>query len=190
MSTVDRQVRAYYGAQALSPDRAREILRLAETRRSHRRWRLALAVAATLVVAIGTVLLRGALAERALGDRVAAEVAMNHTKDLDVEIAAASYPELGAALDKLTFPLTEPSKLANHDLLGGRYCSIQAQLAAQLKVRADDGRTATLYVTELTPGLVSLSGARREVDGIAIEMWSENGLLFALAETRSQRPSS
>ncbi|MEO1083658.1 MAG: hypothetical protein AAFY88_05400 [Acidobacteriota bacterium] len=185
MSTVDRQVRAYYEGQGLSAARAEEILQLARRRKTRQRRRLLLAVAAVLLLAAGAVTLRGVLETRALGDRVAAEVAMNHKKDLDVEISAGSYPELGTALDKLPFPLEAPrSKLEDHRLVGGRYCSIQAQLAALLKVKDGDGRTATLYVTELTPPLESLPGTRRQVDGISIEVWSEGGLLYALATGR------
>ncbi|MEM8930348.1 MAG: hypothetical protein AAGE94_04205 [Acidobacteriota bacterium] len=183
-NTVDEQVRAYYRDQALAPDRAREILDRARDHQRRRRRRTLVAIAAVLLIACGAVLLRGVLADRALGDRVAAEVAMNHKKDLDVEITAGSYPELGAALDKLTFALEAPRRLAGHELIGGRYCSIQAQLAAQLKVRSPDGDTTTLYVTELTTALADLPGTRRELDGIAIELWSEDGLLYALASGR------
>ncbi|MEM1182289.1 MAG: hypothetical protein AAGM22_28325 [Acidobacteriota bacterium] len=185
MSSVDRQVRAFYEDQGLPAARAQEILERARRAKAHRRRRLVVAVAAALLLFAAAAVLRTASQARALGDRVAAEVAMNHKKDLDVEIAAATYPELGTALDKLNFALAAPStKLADHRLLGGRYCSIQAQLAAQLKVRDGAGQTATLYVTELTPPLEGLPGTRRQLDGISIEVWSEDGLLYALATGR------
>ncbi len=64
----------------------------------------------------------------------------------------------------------------------GRYCSIQAQLAAQLKLRhRPTGRLTTLYVTELTPGLKALPGVRRLFEDVTIEIWRQNGLLYVLA---------
>ena len=47
-------------------------------------------------------------------------------------------------------PMVEQVK--GYELVGGRYCTIQAQLAAQLKIRhLQTGRIATLYVTEFSP---------------------------------------
>ncbi|MEO1370643.1 MAG: hypothetical protein AAFX50_25955, partial [Acidobacteriota bacterium] len=76
MSTVDRQVRAYYEGQGLSASRAEEILHLARRRQRRQRRRLLLAVAAALLLVVGAALVQRVFDIRALGDRVAAEVAM------------------------------------------------------------------------------------------------------------------
>jgi len=111
---------------------------------------------------------------------------MNHLKDLAPEIAETRWPALGVELDKLGFALTEPSRLAgDYRLVGGRYCSIQAQLAAQLRILDAQGRSATLYVTELSPELESLPGTERRRDEVEIEVWQEDGLLYALARGSS-----
>ena len=185
--TVDEQVRAFYNRERLSPERARAMLEDAARRRAARRRHRLLAAAAILVVLAGAVLLRSVLEARALGDRVAAEVAMGHKKDLDVEIATSSHTELAESLHKLTFPLREPDRLkslgptdGSYELVGGRYCSIQAELAALLKYRDPRGQSATLYVTKLSAELDSLPGTQRSLDGMEVDVWSEQDLLFAL----------
>lgn len=189
-SSVDEQVRSYYSKQELSEQRAQAVLAAARRQQAakRRRW---YGVAAIVVMSVTVATLLIATFEKsALGDRVAAEVAMGHYKDLEVEVAASSYDELGRALDKLQFALAEPSRWGgiadgagktSYELVGGRYCSIQAQLAALLKVRDADGRSATLYVTELSPELSSLPGTSRTLDGIEVDVWAEQDLLFALA---------
>lgn len=181
---IDDQVRAYYLEQQLPEERLAQLLQRAdELRRARRRRWLALAATVALVVA-GGLWLRHWTATEGLADRVVAEVAMNHRKDLAVEVSVTGYEELRPALDKLPFEVAPPAaeRAAGYQLVGGRYCSIQAQLAAQLKIRhLQTGRVATLYVTELSPQLASLPGQRRADDEVVVELWSQGGLLYALA---------
>ncbi|MEM9290479.1 MAG: hypothetical protein AAGD01_02240 [Acidobacteriota bacterium] len=183
--SIDDQVRAFYLEQEMPQDRVEQILqRTAELRRARQRRWLALAATIVLVVA-GGLWLRHWTATEALADRVVAEVAMNHRKDLGVEVSAADYDQLQPALDKLPFAILPPAteRAEGYRLLGGRYCSIQAQLAAQLKIRdPQTGRTATLYVTELSPQLQSLPGKQRTADEVTVDIWAQDGLLYALAQ--------
>lgn len=186
MPTVDQQVREYYASQSLSDERLQEMLALAQERRAVRRRRRLIATAAVLLVSLASWWLWTVFAARGLADRAAAEVAMNHRKDLGVEVASTDYAELGEALHKLNFALEPPRNrlTRGYRLVGGRYCSIQAQLAAQLKIHdPDTGDTATLYITEATPALTDLDGAHRALDDVVIDMWQQNGLIYALAET-------
>ncbi|MEM6797139.1 MAG: hypothetical protein AAF725_24415 [Acidobacteriota bacterium] len=186
MKSVDQQVREFYSRQALPEARAREMLAHAKERRRVRRSRLLGGVAAALLVALVAAWGSALFTASRLADRAAAEVAMNHRKDLGVEVVAGDYAELGTLLDKLPFALERPESraLRGYRLVGGRYCSIQAQLAAQLKVfDPESGEHATLYVTRLTESLGPLEGVSREVEGVSIDMWRQGGLLFALAET-------
>ena len=181
---IDDQVRAYYLDQQLPEERLAQLLRRAgDLRRTRRRRWLALAATAALVVA-GGLWLRHWTAAEGLAGRVVAEVAMNHRKDLEVEASVADYGQLRSVLDKLPFEVPPPTaeRAAGYQLVGGRYCSIQAQLAAQLKIRhLETGRVATLYVTELSPQLASLPGQRRTDGEITVDLWSQGGLLYALA---------
>lgn len=186
--TIDDQVRAFYLDQQMPEERLTQLLeRTGEVRRSRRRRWLSLAAAAALAVAFGLWLFHWSAIE-GLADRVVAEVAMNHRKDLAVEVPVADYAKLRPALDKLPFDVQPPSAkwAAGYQLVGGRYCSIQAQLAAQLKIQhSQTGQVATLYVTELSPQLASLPGQRLTDDEVTVELWSQDGLLYAMAHADS-----
>lgn len=181
---IDDQVRAFYLDHELPDERLAQLLERSDALRRTRqlRW-LALAATVALVVA-GVVWLRQWTAAEGLAARVVAEVAMNHRKDLAVEVSVTDYRKLRPALDKLSFDVAPPAseRAAGYQLVGGRYCSIQAQLAAQLKIRhRETGDLATLYVTELSPRLASLPGQRRTTDEFTVELWAQDGLLYALA---------
>lgn len=182
--SIDDQVRAFYREQELPEERLAQLLeRAQEARRARQRRWLAVAAAIALLV-IGGALLRHWTMAEGLADRVVAEVALNHRKDLAVEVSAASYEQLRSVLDKLPFDVAPP--LADHaegyQLVGGRYCTIQAQLAAQLKIRhPQTGSLATLYVTELSPELASLPGKQRSDEEVTVEIWAQGDLLYAMA---------
>jgi len=66
-------------------------------------------------------------------------------------------------------------------MLGGRYCSIQGRLAAQIKLEDEAGRVLTLYQTRFSEAFEGISEQRCELDGIQVRIWREGGLLFGLA---------
>ena len=68
-------------------------------------------------------------------------------------------------------------------MIGGRYCSIHGNLAAQVKIRArDSGRLLTLYATGLTPELANISRQETGHDDVRIKTWNEGGVFFGLAD--------
>ena len=184
MRELDSLIKAHYRRQRLTEDRVEAILERAKPgRASERVWYLRVAALAAVLVA-GFVFTHLHLIERDLTTRVLAEIAMNHNKRLAVEVAAADYDELQAAMDRLDFPIRPPAELrADYELIGARYCSIHGKLAAQVKIRArDSGRLLTLYVTGLTPELANISRQDTVHDDVRIKMWSEGGVFFGLAD--------
>ncbi len=192
MPDLESLLREHYARSRLPEDRASRILTGAPARTAPRRvqpnrvWHLRIAaVAAALVAGFG--LLHFHIVERDAEIRVLAEIAMNHKKQLAVEVSAGSFSAVERALDRLDIPI-RPSgdRLAGYDLLGGRYCSIQGGLAAQLRLRdRETGRPHTLYATALTPALTGLEDAAVH-DGIVIALWREGAVFFALAGDRPQ----
>jgi hypothetical protein len=86
---------------------------------------------------------------------------------------------------------------ANLELVGGRYCSIQSVPAAQIRVTSrDSSRLQTLYQTEYRKDLFGplpvLENGGTPVDinvkGIAVRIWIEKGLLFALTDASGFEP--
>jgi hypothetical protein len=117
--------------------------------------------------------------------RVESEIAYNHLKEMSLEVHSDSIEEVAGYLSKLDFRLISSEALPSADwiLLGGRYCSINSRLAAQLKVRnrANNG-VYTLYQA-LTPDALELGNVPTTafVDGVKVSLWQEQGLLLGLA---------
>ena len=143
--------------------------------------------AAILVVAVGGgVLIQSWLTAGVTARHVADEIVMNHVKNLNVEIPATTWNELRAGLDKLDFALMDSPRLEDREfrLQGGRYCSIQGKLAAQIRLLDRGGNRLTLYQTATTSDLESLDRTL-STSGVEVEMWNERGLFFGLARAAS-----
>ena len=190
MNALDRLVKEYYEGACLAEGRVDTILALAPAPARvtpAKVWyaRIA-AVAATL--ALASWLGHGYLVERDVTARVLAEIAMNHKKHLSVEVSASDFEAVGRALDRLDFPLRSPARLApGLELLGGRYCSIQGRLAAQLKLRdQESGAVRTLYAAELTPELAGVPRITAVYEGVEITLWAEDQVFFGYAADVAQ----
>jgi len=200
----------FYHRQELRPQKLTELRALREDRRTSREkasvhapvlwsWlqvllhgRVATAVFLLLLGAfylgrisyLGT---RGGPTPDALARSISREIAMNHKKQLDMEFLAEDYATLQAQMSKLDFALAPPGNPAASSLhvVGARYCSIQGQLAAQIRARDPAGFVYTLYETKLTDKLRAVA-VEVKADGVRIRLWSENGLFYGLAVNESQ----
>ena len=123
-----------------------------------------------------------------ISKRIMDEIAYNHKQDMPIEVASSSLDEIRLYLDKLSFPIISPAALGkpNWEFLGGRYCSINGKLAAQLKIKnLADNSIYTLYQAA-TEGAAGSSGAAQlteMIDGIGVSIWREKGLLLGLASS-------
>ncbi len=142
-----------------------------------------LAAAAVAVVAVGLGILMPAYQSSDLGRAIADEIALNHQKQFAADFEATSYGELRRVMDKLDFALAEPTRIAGDGarLVGARYCSIQGQLAAQLRLEAADGERLTLYQTARTQELAKLGETQLEAGGLVIDLWQEGGAFLGMA---------
>ena len=200
--TLSEQLRRYYAGQELPGGTLERLVRLATARTgagsaepggaSRPRspaWVVA-AVAASVVLALVGIQLLGAPSAQgdALAAAIAAEVALNHNKNLAVEFSAKDYAELRDQMEKLDFTLRLPSLPGARGLrvVGGRYCSIQGQLAAQIKLEDDGGRMVTLYETRFASGFAGLPEGDRTLEGLRIRIWRDGDLLLGLAHSEPQ----
>lgn len=187
MENLEPQVRAYYLEKSLPEEKVSRILGQAEGLRPSifARPIFGLTIVAAAVIFVGTVLLWIVLLQQpTITDLFVAEIAMNHRNSLNVEFEADRYDVLQAKLFQLTFSIipTEPYLLEQFDLIGGRYCHIQGNMAIQLKVKERrSGMICTVYVTPLRPDFQSIIPGTTDYDGIMVEIWEDNGRLFGLA---------
>jgi len=84
---------------------------------------------------------------------------------------------------KLDFALFEPAAVKDRhlELVGGRYCTMSGCIAVQLKLNCPKGREYTLYVVRLEGPLDRVPNSRMEIDGVAVQLWKERGVLLGLA---------
>ncbi len=208
---LNSSVKNYYQGKELAPDKLERLLGLANSTNNHNseatsnnsqgntlrnnnkivlltqnvmRYRLSIAASVFLFVLIALQIAPiNSFNNKELAILVSEEIALNHNKQLAIEFNAKNFAELRKQMTKLDFSPISSSRLENAGLnfLGARYCSIQGQLAAQIKLANKDGSIQTLYQTQLNNKLQSLPEKNYVVDGVRIKQWQENGLFFGLA---------
>ena len=203
---LDDHLRHHYGSQKIDPIILSRLGRLANLekagdgstvsggRRTPRRRilsRIAMAAASVAALVLFSLILpdlwqAGSEGSDVLSGSILREVALNHRKNLAIEFSGIGYPRLREQMVDLDFSLRPPRRqfmLGELRMLGGRYCSIQGRMAAQIKLEDQYGRVLTLYQTSFGEHFEGLPELQRELDGIQIRVWREDDLLFALAGT-------
>ena len=158
------------------------------------RW---LAVAAVVFFAVGNLFYFALTPELALEQRIGDEVAKNHINLKPLEIQTSSISSLRAFLSELDFLPAESVLLkgSSKRLIGGRYCSIQGVTAAQLRLKdSKTGQVQSLYQTiydkKVFYDLPELKENQKPITiyskGLAVDIWVEKGLLFALTHENNK----
>ncbi|MDX1583994.1 MAG: hypothetical protein R3338_10390 [Thermoanaerobaculia bacterium] len=194
---LDQNIRRHYAEQRLDPDRLEELKREISARterqradRGHSGNRMTLAAAAAaILVAIGGLYLFTQVTPQSdpttaqIAEELSTQAALIHNKQLDMEFEATGYGELKQSMEKLDFTPVEPSRFEgmNLQVVGARYGMLEGQPAVQITLLEPSGRTCTLYQMRPVGKLAGISEETREVDGLAIDMWKEKGLLMVLA---------
>ncbi len=128
---------------------------------------------------------------------IANEAAGNHLAMKPLEIQAVTINDVQSYFTKLDF-LPHPSKLieGNNKILltGGRYCSIQGSIAAQLRYTDQQGGFITLFITlfeahyspEMITQFPNVDKGEKPIvtyaKGIKVTLWQELGLLMVSTE--------
>lgn len=183
MSDLDQKLREYYQSQSLPNDRVSRILEAGRIVRPPV-WRqpamLAIAASIALLLGIFVLWLRP---DATLESAIAADVWKNHGKHLAPEVATASFAEIQSALPRLDFAIapTLPEMLPGLQVVGGRYCSILDELAAQISLVDTAGQPCTLYVAPLTEALSGITPGIHRLENGTVQIWTDAHRVFALA---------
>ncbi|VAX08122.1 hypothetical protein MNBD_GAMMA26-1749 [hydrothermal vent metagenome] len=200
---LDKHIKGYYDDQMLSSEKLASLITASKTNQVSGdqcsngqlaywmgRWRFQrnLSIAAgLLLVVVGVFQLQSFISPDvvSLPLKVAQEIALNHNKQLVNEFEVNTFVELGTMMTKLDFAPIAARRMKDSGfrIIGGRYCSIQGHLAAQVQFVDDQGKGATLYQTQLSGALAELTESEHVVDGVKVQLWQENGLIFGLAES-------
>lgn len=155
-----------------------------------KRLGISVAAAALMVMAVH---LSYFSAYRNLPLEIAKEVAKNHIKMKPLEVNSDQISDLRRYFTQLDF-LVASSTIYPPDLkrlLGGRYCSIQGETAAQLRFRGGENNNSTLYEVpydeEIFGFIPHVSQGEKPqkmlVKGLSISLWVEKGLLMVSVES-------
>lgn len=153
-----------------------------------RRLWLQWAVAAILLMCSGGLLWhywQKMTTRQSLISAITKEIAKNHHKQSKSTLMSADISRLQKHLPELQFTLIISKFLPAHTwtLLGGKYCSVQGKLAAQLKFQ--HRRTKAVYTLYQTPIIANLQHLRtpiiRHKRGTTVKLWHERGLLLGIA---------
>jgi len=152
----------------------------------HKRWQQQknLSIAAMFVIAMLLIPIFWQSGDTLL-QRVAREVALNHNKQLESDYVSDSYKYLASVMERLDF-LPAASVLLqknNYQITGARYCSIQGQIAAQIKLVSPVGGVLTLYQTRLNDELAILDNQHYTINNVQVKNWQEDGIFYSLART-------
>jgi hypothetical protein len=192
---LKKAVKDYVESQHLSNEQLQDLTKIISAKHeNHKRKSLVktrvIAVVLVLSVALGMFWGLGVNHQADVSQLIAEEVSYNHLKMKPMEVSSTSLNEVRAYFSKLDFSLSQSQFVANNNLqlIGGRYCSIQGETAAQLRMQ--DKVTGNIqivyqapYDKELFRELPDLQEGqepvRHFVNGIGVDVWVEKGILFA-----------
>jgi len=191
MNTIKTGCKEHYQQQQLSKEQLEQLMALQKADTDNnaikniiRKSRPYYALAASVIVAVFSFLFFNNN-HNELADKVAREIAYNHSKRMELEVTSSELGSVKEQLSELDFNLIESDKTKNEkwQLLGGRYCSIQGKLAAQLRVKQDMSPAYHTYYQAIIPEGFELKDNSYStwVDGVHVELWVEDGVLLGLA---------
>jgi len=204
--SVDSHVRDFYQDIELSPQKCEQLLEQAEWLTSEsalqkkRSWKDVLASWVSVIPWPGRLVWSGATLAlvfmlfvlspmqqvKQKEFLIAKEIALNHNKQLDSDFVYDNISQLDQVMSKLDFSLVKSDLLKQKGLTltGGRYCSIQGHMAAQLRFYDTEQNRYTLYQVGMQKEFENVRSGVLAVDGASVEVWQEAGNLFGLARNK------
>ena len=187
----------HYKSKSLSAEQIERLNALTETDNPAPRYtRKALMGACAMVILLTALFFQPFVQpSKDITSMIAAEVAKNHIKMRPMEIKSQSMEAIQQYFTELDFVPMESQRfsLPNSNLIGGRYCSIQGVMAAQLRYKDTNNQWVTLYETQydqtVFPHLPHTEKGEPPLkayhSGLEIEIWVEKGLLMVSAQPGS-----
>ena len=188
MKNLERELNNYYRSKRLSSHRIAAIQSsVSKTGRARRRippYLIPLAASILLIIGIGV---WSYTTTHSTTHRVVSEIGQNHHQHGALMVESDRYGVVQTALGKLDFPIRPRREelVSDFVLAGGKYCTIQGLMAAQLKPRHSKSRIIhTLYVLPIADEIKDIEPGVYETDGIKVELWTDQSMLYGLAHSR------
>lgn len=183
MEDLERKIKDCYYSKALSSKQLEAIVNTAGEKKKTRSFPPLLKYAAVLLVIIGSayVFYFAPLQRQThVLEGFAAEIAYNHTKKLPPAIKTNEVEKLNLELNELNFQIVLPDRItSSFTLLGGRYCSVNNRIAAQLKLKTKTQEIVTCYIFKKEERFNFDETIRQ--GNVKVEIWESDDLIYAIA---------
>lgn len=185
MNEMDQKLRDYYESKSISDSKMDEIINAGKMVRSPI-WSQPVTIitlAACFILFTGLISSFYLKNQDSFGEIIAKNILKNNQKLLEPEINSNDFLKIQSALPKLHFRIspTKTKLLAGLTILGGRYCSIHNELAAQIRLNDTEGNICSLYIAPLTKNLANIDSGIYSLDKGVVHVWRDEHRLFALA---------
>ncbi len=187
---LKESIKEYYEKQNLSTTQLLQMQNIQKNlysqynrrRRPHNQWAIA---AGAVVLLFGLFIFFNTTSHRTYIAELISEIAYNHNRNLEMEIKSDSLKDIASYLSRLDFSLIYPARLPqdNWEMIGGRYCQLKGQFAAQIKLRnKSNQKNYTLYQIEKPHDIKNIADLSEHfAKGVKVNLWLERGLILALA---------
>ncbi len=184
MKEIEKQVKEFYNSKSLSIEQFEAIGNgLNNKNKQQIVVSNILKYAAVFIVFVGilySLFLLPKQRQNSIVNEFADEIAFNHRKKLPAEIKTNNVLVLNKKMDKLDFEIVLPQKISTNLVLkGGRYCSVDNRIAAQLKLENKQGKRVTCYVFKKNENFEFDKKVIK--DNVEVTFWDDKVLIFALA---------
>ena len=186
---MDKNIRDLFMSERLPAESVQRILKQGQSEKKTIWWHYWAPVAAAAAIVMGfSFQMAREYEEGEFYFDVAGEIAMRHNNYGKFEVQTASFEGVQKELQDLGFsvtPLVKQKLLSAYEVLGARYCQLEGQQAAHMRVRnRKTGALCTLYVASLKGRLAALKSADQHVDLEAnhVDLWEDSGRLYALVD--------
>ena len=188
MKNLEQELKNYYRSKNLASHRITAIQSsVHQIDRTRHRVSHLIPLTAIVLLAIGIGLWLHTGMGSNLTKQIVAEIGYNHREHGRLIVESDRYGVVQAALSELDFPI-RPQRdelVQDFTLIGGKYCSIQGSLAAQLKLsNLKSGIIYTLYVLPMADDAKSVKAGVYETNGVKVELWTDQSLLYGLAQSQ------
>lgn len=181
MNDLDKRLKTYFGSKSLSKAQLEQIIEGPKKRPKPVLKYLAVAMAAMLVVGFFySSLIHPTLNKKRIVESYAKEVSYNHAKYLPMEIETGEAQDINNALSKLNFTVANSTRLKEFGkLVGGRYCHIDDQIAAQLRLINQSNDSLTCYQFKQQHNIQFDKIISH--DKVNVHLWTQDSIVFAVA---------
>ncbi len=188
MDDLDKRIKRVYLSKTLSEEQLEKIINQSQqkTKKSFSVSKKIIKYAAIALILTSTVYGLYFLPlqkENRILNEFATEIVFNHQKTLPVEFETNNIQHLSKKLNKLNFKISLPSRITDSlELKGGRYCSVDNRIAAQLKLKNEQGKLLTCYIFKKEEHFSFDKKISKE--NVWVQIWSSDGLIYALASEK------